>query len=166
MRFATMAVRVADLGYPGNCGRTIVPSESFRHGDRMAERHALEGENLSPALTWSGLPQSTPSIAVICEDPDAPSGTFVHWVGWGIEAEAGGLGEAEPAPNEGRNGFGKTGYDGPSPPPGHGTHRYFFRVYALDTEPKLDPAASKEELEAAIKGHVLASGEHMGTYER
>jgi Raf kinase inhibitor-like YbhB/YbcL family protein len=143
-----------------------IASESFQHGDRMPERHALEGENLSPALTWSGLPQSTRSIAVICEDPDAPSGTFVHWVGWGIEPEAGGLGEGEPAPNEGRNGFGKTGYDGPSPPPGHGTHRYFFRVYALDTEPKLEPAASKEELEAAIEAHVLASGEHMGTYER
>jgi Raf kinase inhibitor-like YbhB/YbcL family protein len=141
-------------------------SESFEHGDRMPERHALEGANLSPALTWSGLPQSTRSIAVICEDPDAPSGTFVHWVAWGIDPEAGGLGEGEPAPNEGRNGFGNTGYDGPSPPPGHGMHRYFFRVYALDTEPKLDPPASKEELEAAIEGHVLAPGEHMGTYER
>ena len=143
-----------------------VASESFRHGDRLPERHALEGENLSPALSWSGVPQSTQSIAVICEDPDAPAGTFVHWVGWGIEPEAGGLGEGERAPNEGRNGFGKTGYDGPSPPPGHGTHRYFFRVYALDTEPKLDPGAPKEELEAAIEGHVLASGEHMVTYER
>jgi Raf kinase inhibitor-like YbhB/YbcL family protein len=140
-----------------------VASESFQHGDRMPERHALEGENLSPALTWSGVPQSTRSIAVICEDPDAPSGTFVHWVGWGIEPEAGGLGGGQPAPQEGRNDFGNTGYDGPSPPPGHGTHRYLFRVYALDTEPKLEPAASKEDLEAAIEGHVLASGEHMGT---
>jgi Raf kinase inhibitor-like YbhB/YbcL family protein len=143
-----------------------VASESFQHGDRMPGRHALEGENLSPALTWSGVPRSARSIAVICEDPDAPSGTFVHWVGWGIDPEAGGLGEGQPAPKEGQNDFGNAGYDGPSPPPGHGTHRYFFRVYALDAEPELEPAASKEELEAAIEGRVLGSGEHMGTYER
>jgi Raf kinase inhibitor-like YbhB/YbcL family protein len=143
-----------------------VTSESLRHGDPMPVRHALEGENLSPQLSWSGLPDQTQSIAVICEDPDAPSGTFVHLVGWGIDPEAGRLGEGESAPREGRNDFGKTGYDGPSPPPGHGKHRYYFRVYALDTEPGLEPAASKEELEAAIKGHVLAAGELMGTYER
>ena len=143
-----------------------VTSESLRHGDPMPVRHALEGENLSPQLSWSGLPDRTQSIAVICEDPDAPSGTFVHWVGWGIDPEAGRLGEGESAPREGRNDFGKTGYDGPSPPPGHGKHRYYFRVYALDTEPGLEPAASKEELEGAITGHVLAAGELMGTYER
>jgi Raf kinase inhibitor-like YbhB/YbcL family protein len=144
-----------------------VTSESLRHGgDPMPARHAREGENLSPQLSWSGLPDQTQSIAVICEDPDAPSGTFVHWVGWGIDPEAGRLGEGESAPREGRNDFGKTGYDGPSPPPGHGKHRYYFRIYALDTEPGLEPAASKEELEAAIKGHVLAAGELMGTYER
>jgi Raf kinase inhibitor-like YbhB/YbcL family protein len=143
-----------------------VASESFRHGDWIPTRHALEGENLSPALTWSGLPPSTQSIAVICEDPDAPSGIFIHWVGWGIKPETGGLGEGEPAPKEGWNGFGNTGYDGPGPPPGHGPHRYFFRVYALDIEPDLDPPASKEELDSAIEGHVLASGEHVGTYER
>jgi Raf kinase inhibitor-like YbhB/YbcL family protein len=141
-------------------------SESFQHGDRIPERHALEGENLSPHLSWSGVPDATRSIAVICEDPDAPSGTFVHWVGWGIDPGAGRLGEGESAPREGRNDFGRTGYDGPSPPPGHGKHRYYFRVYALDTEPGLEPAASKEELEAAIKGHVLAAGELIGTYER
>ena len=141
-------------------------SESFQHGDRMPVRHALEGENLSPPLSWSGLPDATQSIVVICEDPDAPSGTFVHWVGWGIDPGAGRLGEGESAPKEGHNDFGNTGYDGPSPPPGHGRHRYFFRVYALDTEPKLEPAASKEKLEAVIEGHVLAAGELMVTYER
>ena len=140
-------------------------SESFRHGDRILVRHALEGENLSPPLSWSGLPDATQSIALICEDPDAPSGTFVHWVGWGIDPEPGRLGEGESAPKEGQNHFGNTGYDGPSPPPGHGRHRYYFRVYALDTEPELDPGASKENLEAAIEGHVLAAGELMGTYE-
>jgi Raf kinase inhibitor-like YbhB/YbcL family protein len=142
-----------------------VTSESFQHGDGVPERHALEGENLSPPLSWSDLPDATQSIAVICEDPDAPSGNFVHWVGWGIDPEAGRLGEGESAPKEGQNDFGNPGYDGPSPPPGHGRHRYYFRVYALDTEPELEQAASKENLEAAIEGHVLAAGELMGTYE-
>jgi Raf kinase inhibitor-like YbhB/YbcL family protein len=141
-------------------------SESFQHGDRLPDRHALEGENLSPHLSWSGLPDGTRSVAVICEDPDAPSGTFVHWVAWAVDPEAGGLDEGEAPPSEGQNGFGNTGYDGPSPPPGHGTHRYYFRVYALDAEPELEPGASKEDLEAAIEGHVLAAGELMGTYER
>jgi Raf kinase inhibitor-like YbhB/YbcL family protein len=166
MRFATMPDRVADSGYPGVVAELSVASESFQNGDRMPERFALQGENVSPALTWSGVPASTRSIAVICEDPDAPSGTFVHWVGWGIEPEAGSLAEGRPAPKEGRNDFGNTGYDGPSPPPGHGPHRYFIRVYALDAEPELEPGASKEELETAIESHVLASGELMGTYER
>ena len=144
----------------------FLTSESFQHGDRIPARHALEGENLSPSLSWSGLPDATQSIALICEDPDAPSGTFVHWVGWGIEPEAGRLGEGESAPKEGRNDFGNTGYDGPSPPRGHGRHRYYFRVYALDTEPDLEPAISKQKLGAAIEGHLLAAGELMGTYER
>ena len=161
-----MPVRVAELGYPGVVPELSVASESFQNGDPIPHRNALQGENVSPALTWSGAPPSTRSIAVVCEDPDAPSGTFVHWVGWGIDPEAGGLAEGQSAPKEGRNDFGNTGYDGPSPPPGHGPHRYFFRVYALDAEPELEAADSKEELEAAIRGHLLASGELMGTYER
>jgi Raf kinase inhibitor-like YbhB/YbcL family protein len=141
-------------------------SESFEHGDRIPARHALEGENLSPHLGWSGHPEGTRSIAVICEDPDSPSGTFVHWVGWGVDPEAGRLAEGESTPTQGRNDFGKAGYAGPRPPAGHGAHRYFFRVYALDDEPALGPGASREELEAAIDGHVLAFGELVGTFER
>ena len=143
-----------------------VESQSFANGDPIPPRHSLDGENLSPALSWSAVPDGTASIALVCEDPDAPVGNFVHWVAWGIDPTAGGLGEGESAPKEGRNGFGNTGYDGPGPPPGHGTHRYFFRVYALDGEPDLEPASSKDELEAAMEGHVLATGELMGTYER
>jgi Raf kinase inhibitor-like YbhB/YbcL family protein len=143
-----------------------VSSASFEGGDRIPARHSLDGENVSPSLSWSDPPEGTRSIAVVCEDPDAPSGTFVHWVGWGIDPDAGGLDEGESAPSEGENGFGNAGYDGPGPPPGHGTHRYFFRVYALDTEPELGTSASKEDLEAAIEGHELAAGDLMGTYER
>ncbi|HEX6230024.1 MAG TPA: YbhB/YbcL family Raf kinase inhibitor-like protein [Solirubrobacterales bacterium] len=145
---------------------TSLASESFEHGDRIPDRHALESGNLSPHLRWSGLPEETRSIAVICEDPDSPSGTFVHWLAWGIDPEAGELGEGEPAPREGSNGFGHSGYAGPRPPEGHGPHRYFFRVYALDAEPELGHGASREELGAALEGHVLAVGELMGTFER
>jgi Raf kinase inhibitor-like YbhB/YbcL family protein len=141
-------------------------SDSFEHGDRIPARHALEGENRSPHLSWSGHPEETRSLAVICEDPDAPSGAFVHWLGWGIDPQEGRLREGASAPREGRNGFGNNGYSGPRPPQGHGPHRYFFRVHALDAEPELEPGASREELEAAIDGHVLAVGELMGTYER
>jgi Raf kinase inhibitor-like YbhB/YbcL family protein len=143
-----------------------VASESFESGDRVPARHTLDGENLSPSLSWSDLPEGTRSIAVVCEDPDAPSGIFVHWVAWGIDPDAGGLDEGESAPREGQNGFGNEGYDGPAPPPGHGEHRYFFRVYALDTELELGASTSKQDLDAAIEGHVLAAGELMGTYER
>ena len=142
-----------------------VTSESLRHGDPMPARHAL-GARISPTPELVRPPRSDAVDRGDLRGPRRPSGTFVHWVGWGIDPEAGRLGEGESAPREGRNDFGKTGYDGPSPPPGHGKHRYYFRVYALDTEPELEPAASKEELEAAIKGHVLAAGELMGTYER
>jgi Raf kinase inhibitor-like YbhB/YbcL family protein len=147
-------------------GELSLTSESFTHGDPIPSRHARDGANTTPSLSWSGLPEGTRSIAVICEDPDAPSGNFVHWVAWGIDAGADGLAEGDSAPREGRNGFGGSGYEGPAPPPGHGSHRYFFRVHALDVEPVLDAGASREELEAAIEGHVLASSELMGTYER
>jgi Raf kinase inhibitor-like YbhB/YbcL family protein len=143
-----------------------VSSDAFADGEPIPSRHALDGENLSPPLTWSGLPQGTRSLALVCEDPDAPSGTFVHWVAWGIDPAVGGLGEGEAAPAEGRNGFGHSGYGGPAPPPGHGPHRYFFRLFALDAAPELEASASMQGLEAAVDGHVLATGELMGTYER
>lgn len=143
-----------------------VTSESFKHGDPLPMRHGLESENVSPPLAWTGVPDGTRSLAVVCEDPDAPSGTFVHWIAWGIDPNAGRLGEGESAPREGRNDFGNSGYDGPRPPAGHGQHRYHFRVFALDTELDVDPDASPQELAAATKGHVLATGELMGTYER
>ena len=142
-----------------------VTGETFDHGERMPDRHALDGDNLSPPLSWSGHPEGTGSIAVICDDPDAPAGNFVHWVAWGIDPNAGRLAEGEPPPKEGLNDFGRPGYDGPAPPPG-GPHRYFFRVFALDAHPELELDASRDDLAAAIDGHVLATAEHMGTYQR
>jgi Raf kinase inhibitor-like YbhB/YbcL family protein len=141
-------------------------SSAFEHGEPVPRRHTCEGEDLSPALSWSGAPQGTRSLALIVDDPDAPVGTFTHWLGWGLDPRAGGLREGEAAAVEGRNDFGTSGYRGPCPPPGHGRHRYFFRLYALDYEPDLRPDADKGELERALEGHTLAVAELTGTYQR
>jgi Raf kinase inhibitor-like YbhB/YbcL family protein len=143
-----------------------VSSTAFEHGAQIQQRHGCEGEDVSPPLSWSDPPDGTRSLALICDDPDAPSSVFVHWLAWGIDPAQGGLGEGESAPAEGTGGFGDTGYRGPCPPSGHGPHRYFFRLYALDEDLDLSPGASREELDAAIEGHVLESAELMGTYER
>jgi Raf kinase inhibitor-like YbhB/YbcL family protein len=147
-------------------GELTLSSEAFGDGEQIPRRHACEADDVSPPLAWSGTPESTQSLALICDDPDAPSGTFVHWVAWGIDPAAGGLAEGEAAPHEGSNGFGSTGYRGPCPPPGHGPHRYFFRLFALDATPMADPGADREALERALEGHVLDTAELVGIYER
>jgi Raf kinase inhibitor-like YbhB/YbcL family protein len=143
-----------------------VASSAFHDGEPIPSRHSCEGEDRSPPLTWEDAPQAARSLALILDDPDAPSGTYTHWVAWGLDPASGGIGEGEPAPREGRNSFGETGYRGPCPPPGDGPHRYYFRLFALDSEPELAPGAGRDELEAAIQGRVLDSAELMGTYER
>jgi Raf kinase inhibitor-like YbhB/YbcL family protein len=100
------------------------------------------------------------------DDPDAPTGTFTHWIAWGIDPAAVGLAEGEAAPIEGQNDFGSAGYRGPCPPPGHGAHRYSFRLYALDAPLDLEAGASKQELEGALDDGVLGVAELVGTYER
>jgi Raf kinase inhibitor-like YbhB/YbcL family protein len=112
------------------------------------------------------IPEGTRSLALIVDDPDAPVGTFDHWLAWAIDPGAGGLDEGEAGPREGRNGFGVTGYSGPCPLPGHGPHRYFFRLYALDVELDLRPGADRGELERELHGHVLEAAELVGRYER
>lgn len=141
-------------------------SQAFEHGGQIPTQHTCEGADLSPALVWSGIPDGTRSLALIVDDPDAPTGTFTHWLAWGIDPGAAMLGEGEAAPVEGENGFGSAGYRGPCPPPGHGRHRYFFRLHALDLELDLGAGASKDELERAIDGHVLGTAELIGGYER
>jgi Raf kinase inhibitor-like YbhB/YbcL family protein len=141
-------------------------SSAFEHAQAIPSRHTCEGEDISPALRWTNVPEGTRSLALIVDDPDAPSGVFTHWIAWRLDPTAGGLGEGEPAPSEGRNGFGTTGYRGPCPPPGHGPHRYVFRLYALDTKLELRAGAAKAELEQAIAQHVLTTAELVGTYER
>jgi Raf kinase inhibitor-like YbhB/YbcL family protein len=141
-------------------------SSAFAVGQPIPRRHSCEGENVSPPLSWKDVPEGATSLALIVDDPDAPRGTFTHWLGWGLDPAAGGLDEGEEAPVEGRNDFGETGYRGPCPPPGHGTHRYFFRLHALEAELELAPDASPDEVERALAGRSVAVAELMGTYER
>jgi Raf kinase inhibitor-like YbhB/YbcL family protein len=141
-------------------------SSAFADGQPIPRRHSCEGEDLSPPLSWTDVPEGATSLALIVDDPDAPGRTFTHWLGWGLDPAAGGLGEGEAAPVEGRNDFGATGYRGPCPPPGHGPHRYFFRLHALETELELAPGTSKGEVEPALSGRSVAVAELIGTYER
>jgi Raf kinase inhibitor-like YbhB/YbcL family protein len=141
-------------------------SPAFEEGQPIPRKHSCEGENASPQLSWSSVPEGARSLALIVHDPDAPSGDFIHWVAWNIDARSDGLGEGAHPPVEGANGFGENGYGGPCPPPGHGAHRYFHELFALDTELDLEEGASPEQLEDAMEGHVLGGAELVGTYER
>ena len=144
-----------------------VTSPAFAQGQRVPKKHTGEGEDVSPALEWSGAPAGTEEFAVICDDPDAPRPEpWVHWVAWGVAADRAGLEEGARGLKEGKTSWGTAGYRGPMPPPGHGVHRYFFKVYALDSALDLAPGATKDEVLAAMKGHVVAEGELIGTYER
>lgn len=150
-------------------------SPAFASGERIPKKFTGEGEDVSPPLTWTDVPDGTAEFALIMDDPDAPSGTWVHWVISKIPATATSLKEGiaktarpdDPAGAlQGKNSWPKTGYNGPMPPRGHGPHRYYFKLYALDTTLSLPPGFMKEDLLAAINGHILAQGEYLGTYER
>jgi hypothetical protein len=141
-------------------------SAAFENGGPIPPRHSCEGEDLCPPLAWSGLPPGTRSLALVVEDPDAPGGTFVHWLAWGIPAGASGLAEGERAPVEGLNGFGTPGYRGPCPPRGHGPHRYVFRLHALDTDLDLAAGAAADAVRREIARHELAAAELTGVFER
>lgn len=147
-------------------------SSAFKEGAEIPRQHTCEGADVSPTLAWTEPPAKTQSFALIADDPDAPVGTWVHWVAWNIPAATRQLAEnvakSAELPGGGRQGsndFRKTGYGGPCPPPGK-PHRYFFKLYALDTTLDLKAGASKKDLEQAMKGHVLAEARLMGKYQR
>lgn len=145
-------------------------TSAFAPGDKIPRLHTCEGADVSPALEWSGAPEKTRSFALIVDDPDAPVGTWNHWLLWDIPAgtnviaqgfQPGKLGVS------GKNDFGRLGYGGPCPPKGHGAHRYYFKLYALDLASlKLAAGAKRADLDLALAGHVLAEVRLMGTYER
>jgi len=147
-------------------------SAAFEHDSLIPVRYTCDGEDISPALSWSGVPDGTKSLALICDDPDAPSGVWVHWILYGIPPGTDSIAEAVPKQNEvlggimqGTTSFRRVGYGGPCPPKGK-PHRYFFRLYALDAKLELEAGKTKEELLAAMEGHVVAQGELMGRYGR
>jgi Raf kinase inhibitor-like YbhB/YbcL family protein len=143
-------------------------SLSFGDHQPIPTRHAKDHENLSPALEWSGVPAEAAELAVLCEDPDAPGGTFIHWVLAGLQPTATGLAEGEhpAAAVEGRNDFGEEGYSGPMPPVGGGPHRYVFWVFAASAPLGLTGAPSAGDLRRALEDKELASGTLIGTYQR
>ncbi len=143
-------------------------SPAFAEGQRIPPRHTCEGEDLSPRLEWSHVPQETRSFALIVEDPDAPGGLFTHWLLADIPGDQRELVEADTTTGvAGRNDFQNPGWGGPCPPPGHGDHRYYFRLLAMDVESiGLPSGASKEDFEKALDGHILAEARLMGRFKR
>ncbi|HEX6310887.1 MAG TPA: YbhB/YbcL family Raf kinase inhibitor-like protein [Acidimicrobiia bacterium] len=140
-------------------------SPDFEDGERIPDPHTRHHRNEPPELHWSGVPSDVVELVLICEDPDAPSGTFVHWVAWGIDPRSGHLPDGEGVVH-GRNDFGDTGYGGPAPPPGHGPHRYEFVLHGVREPVRLEPGAGADELRAAIDDRVVATATLTGIYER
>jgi Raf kinase inhibitor-like YbhB/YbcL family protein len=149
-----------------NVGDLSVSSSAFENHARIPERHTGDGEDVSPALNWSGAPQSTEAFAVVCHDPDAPLvDGFTHWVAYGIAGDASGVPEGAEGLTTGTNSFGNAGYNGPAPPPGHGVHHYYFWVYALDSDLELEAGLERRALLAQIEDHVIEQARVIGTYE-
>lgn len=147
-------------------------SASFKNGELIPRKHACDGEDISPQLTWTDAPSGTKSFALICDDPDAPIMTWIHWIVYGIPAAMSELNEGlamhdrlEQGIMQGVTSWRRPGYGGPCPP-GKSTHRYFFRLYALDIMPELRPGEGRKSLEEAMRGHILAEAELMGRYSR
>jgi hypothetical protein len=147
-------------------------SPDFSSGGSIPKQFTCDGADISPALAWNDPPGATQSFALIADDPDAPVGTWVHWVLFDLPANARALPQNIPkkeqladGSRQGRNDFRKIGYGGPCPPPGR-PHRYFFKLYALDTKLNLKPGATKKDVERAMQGHILAQGEWVGRYGR
>lgn len=142
----------------------IVESPVFEANQPIPAKFTCTAENVSPPLNFLDVPGETKTLAIIMDDPDAPHGVFVHWIGWGL-SPAKSIAQGKAFPHEGRNDFGEIGYGGPCPPPGK-PHRYFFKVYALDAALDLPQGSSKADLEKAMKGHILSQGVLVGTFKR
>ena len=146
-------------------------SPAFSAGESIPKKYTCDGENVSPPLAWSGAPDGTRAFALIADDPDAPGGTWVHWVLFNLPTDTTSLPEGV-APDKrlqngavhGTSSFGKTGYGGPCPP--SGTHRYYFKLYALDSQLSLGNNALATDVEGAMQGHTLAEAQLMGRYKR
>jgi Raf kinase inhibitor-like YbhB/YbcL family protein len=167
-----IAVGFVDAAKSSEKGLMQLTSTAFSQGESIPVKYSCDDENLSPPLKWSGAPPGVKSFALIADDPDAPVGTWVHWVVFELQPTTAELPEGLPksqflpgGAKQGLNDFKHLGYGGPCPPPGK-AHRYFFKLYALDSLLDLKPGATKKEVERAIEKHILAQGELMGLYKR
>ncbi len=168
--FAIIAVFVL-IATGGSAMAMQLTSTAFTQNNTIPSKYTCDGADISPPLAWSGAPSGAKSFALIADDPDAPAGTWVHWIIWNIPAAAASLKEGigksaalADGTKQGLSDFRKAGYGGPCPP--SGTHRYFFKLYALNSELNLPATATKANLESAMKGHILAEAQLMGKYER
>ena len=142
-----------------------ITSSAFQQGANIPSKFSCDGANTNPPLQISDVPPEAKSLVLIVDDPDAPSGLFTHWAVWNIPPQTNTIAEGStPKGVQGTNDFGRSGYGGPCPP--SGTHRYYFRIFALDRELDLPFGAKRSQLDAAMKGHVIAQGELMGRYAR
>jgi len=142
-----------------------ITSPAFQHGEEIPSEYTCESSDVSPELNIEGVPENAKSLVLINDDPDAPGRTWDHWIVFNIPAHVTKIEKGkEPEGVAGTNGWGRTGYGGPCPP--SGTHRYFFKLYALDTYLDLEEGSTKEDIEAAMAGYIIDSAELMGTYER
>jgi Raf kinase inhibitor-like YbhB/YbcL family protein len=139
-------------------------SPAFEPNKLIPKKYTCDGENINPPLTIEGIPKETKTLALVVDDPDAPSGTFDHWIVWNIPTSTSKIGENSVPGVEGMNSAKERSYFGPCPP--SGTHRYFFKVYALDAELSLGANSKKKDVEKAMQGHILAKGELIGLYNR
>jgi len=142
-----------------------ITSSAFQEGGNIPSKFTCDGSDTSPPLQITGVPSEAKSLVLIADDPDAPSGLFTHWLVWNIPPQTNSIAEGgAPKGVHGTNDFGKSGYKGPCPPPG--THRYSFKIFALDRELDLRALAKRSQVDAAMKGHVIAQGELVGRYAR
>jgi Raf kinase inhibitor-like YbhB/YbcL family protein len=167
---AMMLATTGSLMAPPNAQRKMsLSSSAFKDGQPIPVDYTCDGKNISPPLNWSGAPSETQSLLLIVDDPDAPAGVWTHWILWNIPTDTSELVEdftkSPGTARQGTNDFKKTGYSGPCPPAGK-AHRYFFRIFALDTALNLPSGATRKEVDAAMAKHVLAMGQLMGTYQR
>lgn len=170
--FAATAADPKPKGKEGHRMKLQITSTAFKNGEPIPGKHSCSGADVSPPLTIQNIPKEAKSLVLILDDPDAPSGSWIHWILYGIPPQTTEIPEGTAAKSTspvtgqlGKNSWGKSEWGGPCPPPGS-KHRYFFRLYALDTALSLPRGAAKPDLMRAIEGHILAQGELMGTFLR
>ena len=162
---ASAILLAAIASFAAGGAKMKIISSAFQQGGNIPSKFSCDGANTSPPLQISDVPPEAKSLVLIVDDPDAPSGLFTHWAVWNISPQSSTIPEGStPKGVQGTNDFGKSGYGGPCPP--SGAHRYYFKIFALDRELDLPSGAKRSQLDAAMKGHVVAQGELMGRYAR